>query len=147
LAYPDWRRRIKLLPALAVLGVGLAVNNTKGVLEALLGYRKQEFVRTPKLGSLAERVAPTASRIVTSGATAAVVPTAVLPAAAGGYRIPMNGLYLLELLMGLWAVLAFVQYLTLYKLLIGPILLLHALGFLTVGAMSVWHHRRAPVGS
>ncbi len=126
LAYADWKKRMKLLPALAVLGVGLAVNNTKGVLEALLGYRRGEFVRTPKLGSLAERTSQTPSR--------------ALP--VGGYRIPMNGLYAVELFMSLWAVLAFLQYLTVYKLIIGPLLLLHGLGFLVVGTLSVLHHRR-----
>ena len=138
MAYPDWKKRVKLLPALAVLGVGLAVNNSKGVFEALLGHRQGEFVRTPKLGSLAERTPEATSRIVPAAGAAAMA-----SAPAAGYRIPINGLYLLELLMGLWAVLAFLQYLTVYKLLIGPLLLLHALGFLVVGTLSVLHHRRA----
>jgi len=143
MAYTDWKKRVKLLPALAVLGVGLAVNNTKGVLEALLGHRQGEFVRTPKLGSRAERSKVVTERIVPVGGAAALVSAALVSAPAGGYRIPINGLYVIELLMGLWAVLAFVQYLTLYKLLIGPLLLLHALGFLVVGTLSVLHHRRA----
>lgn len=54
-----------------------------------------------------------------------------------------NGLFLLEVMMGIWAELAFLQYQSAYKLLIGPILLLHALGFLVVGGLSVLHHRRA----
>jgi len=45
----DWLRRLVWLPAPALVGVGLAVNNTRGVLEALTGH-KTEFVRTPKLG-------------------------------------------------------------------------------------------------
>ena len=43
-----WQRYLKLPLALAV-GAGLAVNNTRGVLEALLG-RRSEFSRTPKRG-------------------------------------------------------------------------------------------------
>ncbi len=44
---PRWRQRIRYLPALTSLGVGLAVNNAHAVLEALLG-RETEFRRTPK---------------------------------------------------------------------------------------------------
>ena len=42
----------------------------------------------------------------------------------------------------LWAVAAFVQYLTLFKFVVGPILLLHALGFAAVAVVSVIHDRR-----
>lgn len=46
--YPTtWTERLKYLPFLMSIGIGLAVNNTKAVFEAL--FRKQsEFVRTPK---------------------------------------------------------------------------------------------------
>jgi cellulose synthase/poly-beta-1,6-N-acetylglucosamine synthase-like glycosyltransferase len=43
----DWTRRLKYLPFLMSVGIGLAVNNTKAVFEALLG-RQSEFARTPK---------------------------------------------------------------------------------------------------
>jgi len=46
-AYPDWRSRAKYLPMVMAVGIGLAVNNTKAVLEAMLG-KQSEFVRTPK---------------------------------------------------------------------------------------------------
>ena len=48
-AHPDWRRRLRSLPFPMLVGVGLAVNNARGVMEALTGL-KTEFVRTPKLG-------------------------------------------------------------------------------------------------
>jgi cellulose synthase/poly-beta-1,6-N-acetylglucosamine synthase-like glycosyltransferase len=45
----DWRARIKYLPFLMSIGIGLCVNNTRAVLEAL--FRKEsEFARTPKYG-------------------------------------------------------------------------------------------------
>jgi hypothetical protein len=47
----DWRKRLAYLPFPTLVGVGLAINNARGVLEALLGHRT-EFVRTPKLGVL-----------------------------------------------------------------------------------------------
>ena len=33
--YPDWRQRLKYLPFLMSIGIGLCVNNTRAVLEAL----------------------------------------------------------------------------------------------------------------
>jgi cellulose synthase/poly-beta-1,6-N-acetylglucosamine synthase-like glycosyltransferase len=48
--YPDsWTSRIKYLPLLMSLGIGLAVNNARAVIEALAG-RQTEFARTPKYG-------------------------------------------------------------------------------------------------
>jgi cellulose synthase/poly-beta-1,6-N-acetylglucosamine synthase-like glycosyltransferase len=48
-AYRDWRSRLKYLPMVMAIGIGLAVNNTKAVLEALM-TEPGEFVRTPKYG-------------------------------------------------------------------------------------------------
>ncbi len=47
--YPDWKSRVKYLPIVLAIGIGLAVNNAKAVLEALAGHTT-EFVRTPKYG-------------------------------------------------------------------------------------------------
>jgi cellulose synthase/poly-beta-1,6-N-acetylglucosamine synthase-like glycosyltransferase len=45
--YADWKKRLKYIPFLMSLGMGLSVNNAKAVLEALLGF-DTEFRRTPK---------------------------------------------------------------------------------------------------
>jgi hypothetical protein len=42
-----WKSRVKYLPAVLAVGIGLSVNNAKAVLEALLGH-ESEFTRTPK---------------------------------------------------------------------------------------------------
>lgn len=47
--YADWDRSIKYIPFVLSLGVGLSINNTIAVLEALKG-KDSEFVRTPKYG-------------------------------------------------------------------------------------------------
>jgi cellulose synthase/poly-beta-1,6-N-acetylglucosamine synthase-like glycosyltransferase len=48
--YPnDWRSRVKYLPLVMALGIGLAVNNTRALIEALFG-EPGEFTRTPKYG-------------------------------------------------------------------------------------------------
>jgi cellulose synthase/poly-beta-1,6-N-acetylglucosamine synthase-like glycosyltransferase len=43
----SWRTRIKYLPAVLSVGIGLSVNNARAVLEALFGH-ESEFTRTPK---------------------------------------------------------------------------------------------------
>src|SRR5687767_1911727 len=43
----DWRTRIKYLPFLMSIGIGLCINNTRAVFEALLN-KQTEFARTPK---------------------------------------------------------------------------------------------------
>jgi cellulose synthase/poly-beta-1,6-N-acetylglucosamine synthase-like glycosyltransferase len=43
----EWRSRLKYLPAVLAVGIGLSVNNAKAVVEALLGL-DSEFTRTPK---------------------------------------------------------------------------------------------------
>jgi hypothetical protein len=45
--YPDWRKKIALFPLFMAGSMGLAINNTRAVIEGLMS-RKSEFVRTPK---------------------------------------------------------------------------------------------------
>ena len=45
--YKDWRSRIKYVPFLMSVGIGLSINNTRAVFEALF-RRDSEFARTPK---------------------------------------------------------------------------------------------------
>jgi cellulose synthase/poly-beta-1,6-N-acetylglucosamine synthase-like glycosyltransferase len=47
--YKDWVTRLKYLPFLMSIGIGHSINNTRAVLEALLG-KHTEFTRTPKYG-------------------------------------------------------------------------------------------------
>ena len=44
-----WLREICYLPLLLALGIGMAVNNAKAVIEAMIGH-ESGFVRTPKYG-------------------------------------------------------------------------------------------------
>jgi cellulose synthase/poly-beta-1,6-N-acetylglucosamine synthase-like glycosyltransferase len=48
-AYPDWKTRVRYLPVVMAIGIGLAINNTRAVIEALSG-QAGEFTRTPKYG-------------------------------------------------------------------------------------------------
>lgn len=49
IGYKDWWKRCLFIPVLMLLGCGIAVNNTKAVVEALFNL-KSDFVRTPKFG-------------------------------------------------------------------------------------------------
>ena len=45
--HKDWRARLKYLPFLMSIGIGLCINNSKAVFEALFN-QQSEFARTPK---------------------------------------------------------------------------------------------------
>src|SRR5215813_13675630 len=45
--HKDWRARIKYLPFLMSIGIGLSINNTRAVFEALFN-KQTDFARTPK---------------------------------------------------------------------------------------------------
>jgi cellulose synthase/poly-beta-1,6-N-acetylglucosamine synthase-like glycosyltransferase len=45
--HTDWRARVKYVPFLMSVGIGLSINNTRAVIEALL-HKDTEFARTPK---------------------------------------------------------------------------------------------------
>ncbi|MCJ7624906.1 MAG: hypothetical protein MUO76_15500, partial [Anaerolineaceae bacterium] len=45
---PDWTERLKLIPGLILLGIGLSFNNSRAAFAGLLLRRKGTFQRTPK---------------------------------------------------------------------------------------------------
>jgi cellulose synthase/poly-beta-1,6-N-acetylglucosamine synthase-like glycosyltransferase len=47
--HKDWTSRLKYMPFLMSIGIGLTVNNTKAVIEAMFN-KQSEFTRTPKYG-------------------------------------------------------------------------------------------------
>ncbi|NOZ85959.1 MAG: glycosyltransferase [Deltaproteobacteria bacterium] len=129
MAYKDgWIKAVLFLPALMALGVGLAVNNSRAVLEALLD-KPSEFVRTPKLGELAEKTGKAGSK--------------KKKGTGRNYSLPLSKGFLLEIFMGLWSFIAFLKYLFLTKFIIGPLLLLYSVGFTSVGVISLLHSLRA----
>jgi cellulose synthase/poly-beta-1,6-N-acetylglucosamine synthase-like glycosyltransferase len=49
--FPDtWKSRLKYLPFLMSIGIGLCINNARAVIEALMAKDSGEFTRTPKYG-------------------------------------------------------------------------------------------------
>jgi cellulose synthase/poly-beta-1,6-N-acetylglucosamine synthase-like glycosyltransferase len=112
-AQGGWTKQMLLLPFLVCFGCGVAINNSRAVLEAIWG-KKSEFVRTPKKGDAQKK----------------------------RYKPAANFLFCFEIMAGLWCFLGMVVYFTVHQYLVGHFLLIYAVGFLYVGSMSFLHQRR-----
>jgi cellulose synthase/poly-beta-1,6-N-acetylglucosamine synthase-like glycosyltransferase len=108
----SWFKALWLMPVMIAFGCGLAVNNSRAVVEALIG-RNSRFERTPKSGNGAGKK------------YRSVVPKAVVAA---------------ELLVGVWCLAATVVYFYAQVYIVGHFLLLYAAGYLAVGVLS-WRCR------
>jgi cellulose synthase/poly-beta-1,6-N-acetylglucosamine synthase-like glycosyltransferase len=109
-AYPDWRRRVLFMPVLVIIGVGIALSNTRAVVEALAGH-ETPFIRTPKRGDREIK----------------------------RYRAGLPGLAFAEILLGCYCILSLHVYISAGKYLIGPFLAVYAAGFLFVGVLTLAH--------
>ncbi len=111
--YPSWKKQIKYLPMLMALGMGMCINNTRAVIEGLIGHQSG-FRRTPKYGVMARRDRPQKHK----------------------YSGMRNVLAVFELSMSVYFIFAIYLAWTsgLYPGL--PFLLLFQLGFLYSGSMS-----------
>jgi len=114
--YRDWKRRIKYLPFLMCLGTGIAVNNTKAVLEAFFGM-KSGFIRTPKYGIKKKGDRWKDKR----------------------YSIPLNSVSILEFFLGLYSLTSLFMFLFFSKYLVSPFLFIYTAGFFYVFFLSVKH--------
>ncbi len=99
------------IPSMIVLGCGMCVNNSLGVLRGLLRFGG-EFVRTPKSGS-----ADTAKAI-------------------SRYQVAISHTWAVELLLGVYSMFSFILYVMEGHRVFSLFLFLYALGFCTVGWMS-----------
>jgi len=151
----SWRRALILMPAMITLGVGLAVNNSRAVFEAFQKDRVREFVRTPKLGSLAEdqpggipgSMGP-GDLILATAAGPTLERSGELSAALKFYRQPLSRLFLFEIFMGVWSLAAFLICTLTIGAFSGALLLMQTAGFFSVGIISVIHQRRTdPAGN
>lgn len=111
-----WFRHLAWLPALMCIGVGVALSNTRAIIEGLAGHRS-EFVRTPKRGDRARTA----------------------------YRVKVPVLPWLELVLGAYCFFGVVVYVAADRLFIGPFLLIYAAGFIVTGLMGLEETRRDAV--
>jgi hypothetical protein len=114
---PEWTRRIKYLPTVLSVGIGLSVNNAKAVLEGLFG-RPSEFLRTPKY------------RVEGAGDEWK----------HKRYRVAQSFVSIAELLLGLYftAMAAYAAACELYGTL--PFILLFQVGFLYAASLSLFQN-------
>jgi hypothetical protein len=99
----NWRVTLKRLPLMMSLGIGLCINQTRAVVEAMLGTTSGEFVRTPKHGVVRRfegwtakryRAAKTLIPYVEVLFAAYFAAASVLAVAAGHYvSVPFLGLF------------------------------------------------------
>jgi cellulose synthase/poly-beta-1,6-N-acetylglucosamine synthase-like glycosyltransferase len=108
-----WVARLRYLPLLILFGCGLAISNTRAVIEAVTG-KNSDFIRTPKQGNNLKR----------------------------RYRPPTNALFLLEIPIGIWCLSGFFFYAKANLHLLRPFLFLYAIGFIWVGFLSIIHGKR-----
>ena len=108
----DWPWRLRWLPVLTALGIGLTVNNTHAVLEALFG-KTGEFVRTPKQGASRKR----------------------------RYVSRKSAIPWIELAIGLYCAISLASYLATGRYVIGSFLAVYAFSFFGVGVWSLMEHR------
>lgn len=119
--YPDWRRRLRGMPALVCTGLGLALNSTVAVIESLLGI-KSAFQRTPKF-----RIdGPTGDW------------------RASPYALPTGIQAWGEMALALYALLSIIVAFLRGYLLAIPFLLLYVLGFGYVALLGIAQSRRPP---
>jgi cellulose synthase/poly-beta-1,6-N-acetylglucosamine synthase-like glycosyltransferase len=108
------RKQILLIPAMMLIGTGLAVNNGKAVLEALF-KKESPFHRTPKKGQSKGR---------------------------GAYRPIKDITCIIEILLGVYCLVSFQMFFGYTNFIVSPFLVLYASGFLFVGIISIIHFQR-----
>ena len=107
-ATPHWRKRILLMPLLMVVGVGLALSNSRAILEAAMG-RESEFVRTPKRGGQQIKA----------------------------YKMKMPWAGVLEVLLGVYCTYTLSAYIVADKFAVSPFIAIYAAGFLFIGLSTI----------
>jgi len=110
LLYKGGWRRLRYLPFLTSLGIGIAIANTRAVAEAVFGV-DSPFVRTPKRGDRVTHRYPV--------------------------RVSMETLF--ELALGAYCFLAMFLFMEAHRYLVMPFLFLYAWGFTGVGLLSMLH--------
>jgi hypothetical protein len=112
-AYKNWITRIVWLPVLVVVGTGIAVSNSRAVLEAIAG-KKSGFIRTPKKGDRHQKK----------------------------YKVDLPVSALIEIALGFYCTLSFAAYISYGKYLIGPFLAIYSAGFLYTGFLTLIQFQR-----
>lgn len=113
--YPDWRSRVRRIPLMTLIGTGIALNNSRAVLEGLFASGGK-FIRTPKFGLLS-RTNPSREE--------------------NGYRIKVDRLPYVELAVGFYALLTLGKAITSLGVVISPFLFMYTCGFFYISIRGI----------
>jgi hypothetical protein len=113
----DWRRRLLLFPVFMAGSMGLAVNNSRAVFEALIG-KKTEFKRTPKYRIVENNDDWKKKKYV---------------------QKKISWIVFAEVLLALYFVVGIITSLSYLEIAAVPFQLMFLMGFGTVGTMSLRH--------
>ncbi len=114
----NWKYKAKALPYLLVYSIGMSVNNTVAVFDAILG-KKNEFLRTPKYGII-KNTDDWRDK---------------------AYNLPFTRTTLLEIFFGIYGLMGVLVAIYTSNPIFAPILGLHAVGFFYIAHMSLSHSR------
>jgi cellulose synthase/poly-beta-1,6-N-acetylglucosamine synthase-like glycosyltransferase len=115
--YKDWRKRIFLFPVFMAGSMGLAVNNSRAVIEGLF-KRKSEFVRTPKYSIQSKK---------DSWRDKTYVP------------VKISATIIVEIVLAIYCLFGVVSSIYFLEIAAVPFQLLFFIGFATVSGMSLKH--------
>ncbi|MBI2351550.1 MAG: glycosyltransferase [Deltaproteobacteria bacterium] len=113
--YPDWRSRILWIPLMTLIGTGIALSNSRAVLEGLL-LSGGKFVRTPKYGTFRRED---------------------LRGKLRSYWLKIDFLPYLELVLGFYTLLALSKAVTTLGIFISPFLFMYTCGFFYISCKGV----------
>jgi cellulose synthase/poly-beta-1,6-N-acetylglucosamine synthase-like glycosyltransferase len=108
--YENAWKRLRFLPLLSSLGIGIAISNSRAVIEAILGIQSA-FIRTPKKGEQS----------------------------AKRYSVKLSYGAIVEILVGAYCFATFFVFMAAHKYFAVPFLFLYAWGFTGVGFLSMLH--------
>lgn len=114
----NWKSKAKALPYLLVYSIGMSVNNTVAVFDAIIG-KKNEFLRTPKYGIINKND----------------------DWRDKAYNLPFTRTTLLELFFGVYGIVGVLVAIFTSNPVFAPIMGLHAVGFFYIAHMSLSHSR------
>jgi cellulose synthase/poly-beta-1,6-N-acetylglucosamine synthase-like glycosyltransferase len=114
----NWKEKAKALPYLLVYSIGMSVNNTVAVFDAVFG-KKNEFLRTPKYGII-NKTDDWRDK---------------------AYNLPFTRTTLLEIFFGVYGIMGIFVAIFTNNSVFAPILGLHVVGFFYIAHMSFSHSR------
>ncbi len=115
----NWKATLRRLPLMMSLGIGLCINQTRAVVEALIGSSSGEFVRTPKHGVVRKFEGWTAKK----------------------YRAAKTLIPFVEVILALYFVVAMVIAVQMGHYVSMPFLMLFFMGYAYVGVLSLHQSR------